>query len=201
MQIAPIRPYNVGQKQSKQNTNFKALRKIEFRKGTPINVKMEVLKMFEQPEIKKMFENWNINLEVLGSRDHSEIRMFVDTKFGNHEFRFHSFDGGMPELEEGLKKGYNRIKGYEDDRIRWANYAKKMEIEEARQEAQRLAQERQIQNKINELTNPSYWHGKSATKCDVVNKKPLIPTEAFDNAPEYNSLTEILTPEQISELL
>ena len=53
MQIAPIRPYNVGQKQSKQNTNFKALRKIEFRKGTPINVKMEVLKMFEQPEIKK----------------------------------------------------------------------------------------------------------------------------------------------------
>ena len=109
--------------------------------------------------------------------------------------RFHQENLHTPKL------GDDRLSvRYEDDRIRWANYAKEMEIEEARQEAQRLAQERQIQNKINELTNPSYWHGESATKCDVVNKKPLIPTEAFDNAPEYNSLTEILTPEQISEL-
>ena len=112
MQIVPIRPYKVSQQQEQQNTNFKAIKSIKFRKGVPTNDKMNILKMFEHPEIKKMFENWNVDLDILGI---GEIRMFVDTKFGNHEFRFHAFKDRyyykdkLAELEEGLKKGYERI--------------------------------------------------------------------------------------------
>ena len=130
MQIAPIRTYNMSQKQNQQNTNFKAIKKITIDGNSFLSIDTD--KLLKSPCVQRAFKNFDGILHLVETRRFPEGWGFYPIfpiDYGDHAMRINFIPLINPDKREVIKEKaleYAKLMGL-DPESKLAGYSLNLE--------------------------------------------------------------------------